>query len=52
MWSAGILATVYCSMPAPDADDGTGAASDSDQAAEAGEAQQIVTAWSAVGRSK
>ncbi len=52
MWSASILATAYCSIPAPDADDGMGAVSNSDQAAEAGEAQQIVNAWSDVGRSK
>ncbi|PNU03633.1 hypothetical protein [Novosphingobium guangzhouense] len=46
MWSAGVLATAYCSIPAPD--NGSESSSDSaaQQQAEAQQAQQIVAAWS------
>ena len=48
MWSAGVLATAYCSIPTPDSGDATNdqaqrAKADAEQAAQA---QQIVAAWS------
>ncbi|EZP82187.1 hypothetical protein QUC32_25690 [Novosphingobium resinovorum] len=48
MWSAGVLATAYCSIPTPDngdtnTDQAQQAKADAEQAAQA---HQIVAAWS------
>ncbi|AOR77585.1 hypothetical protein NRB_48460 [Novosphingobium sp. 11B] len=45
MWSAGVLATAYCSIPTPDNGD-TGTDSAAQQQAQAEQAQQAMAAWS------